>query len=270
MGQLVSIIDNLSRYESSDCNFEFEKWHKDVEINLAYIFKDDDRKHVQDFTRINFRQKTQLWTDELYGKTPSNDYYNGLQKSKALLQSFIDEVNSYWESKKTESVVPNDALENLKLLLVKFHKAAVRIISRHDKRETLKITDEYDVQDLMASLLNVFFDDIREEECTPSYAGGASRIDFLLNDSNIALEVKKTRDTLTDKQIGEQVLVDIQCYKSHPKVKKLICFIYDPGWKIRNPKALEKDLASAGSELETEIFIAPKRCFSCNRSRYNY
>jgi hypothetical protein len=257
--QMVNTIDSLSHYETSEGNFEFEKWYKDVEINLAYIFKDDAGKHIRDFRRINFRQRTQFWTDELYGKIPPNDYYGGLQQSKALLLSFIDEINSYWESEKeTELLASNGSFENLKLLLINFHKAARRILSRHDGRETLEITDEYDVQDLMASLLNIFFDDIREEEYTPSYAGRASRIDFLLNDSNIALEVKKTRDTLTDKEIGEQLLVDIQRYKAHPKVKKLICFIYDPDWKIRNPKALESDLALSGKELETEIFIVPK------------
>jgi hypothetical protein len=260
LARLVNTIDNLSRYESREGNIEFEKWHKDVEINLTYIFKDDDGKHARDFKRINFRQRTQLWTDELYGKIPLNDYYDGLQKSKALLLSFIDEINSYWENgEEREAIVSNESYENLKLLLINFHKAAIRILSRHDDRQTLEITDEYDVQDLMVSLLNIFFDDIREEECTPSYAGGASRIDFLLNDSNIALEVKKTRNGLTDKQIGEQLLVDIQRYKSHPKVKKLICFIYDPDWKLRNPKGLENDLPLSGEGLEIEIFIVPKR-----------
>jgi hypothetical protein len=258
--QLVSRINILSRYENSEDNIEFEKWHKDVEINLAYIFKDDSGKHTRDFKRINFKQRTQLWTDELYGKIPPDDYHDGLKKSNALLQSFIDEINDYWaKEENAHMVAPDRCFDNLQLLLTNFHRAAIRILSRHDDRKTLEIIDEYDVQDLMAVLLNAFFDDIREEEYAPSYAGGASRIDFLLNDSNIALEVKKTRDTLTDKQIGEQLLVDIQRYKAHPKIKKLVCFVYDPDWKIRNPKGLEKDLSLSGEGLKTEIFIVPRR-----------
>ena len=42
--------------------------------------------------------------------------------------------------------------------------------------------DEYDVQDLFHALLTIYFEDIRKEEWSPSYAGGASRMDFLLPD----------------------------------------------------------------------------------------
>jgi hypothetical protein len=53
--------------------------------------------------------------------------------------------------------------------------------------------DEYDVQDIFHALLRLFVDDIREEEWTPSYAGGASRMDFLLPELETVVEIKKTR-----------------------------------------------------------------------------
>ena len=46
--------------------------------------------------------------------------------------------------------------------------------SRYNNRQTSDINDEYDVQDLLHSLLTLYFDDIRREESNPSYAGGAS------------------------------------------------------------------------------------------------
>jgi hypothetical protein len=49
---------------------------------------------------------------------------------------------------------------------------------RHDGRPTLGVGDEYDVQDLLHALLRLFFDDIRPEERTPSYAGESTRMDF--------------------------------------------------------------------------------------------
>jgi hypothetical protein len=249
------MIDDLASYKSCERNSVFDKWHKDVEINLGYIFRDDNRMHIHDFKMINFRQKAQSWADEVFEKIPPNDYLDGLQKSKALLLSYIDEINNYW--KNGEADVSNNDLSNLKLLLFNFHKVVMQLLVRHDHRNTIEIIDEYDVQDLIAVLLHIFFDDIRQEEYTPSYAGGESRIDFLLNDSNIALEIKKTRSTLTDKQIGDQLLVDISRYKSHPKVRKLICFIYDPDWIIRNRKALVNDLIESGKVLQAEIFIVP-------------
>src|SRR5690606_29458864 len=49
-------------------------------------------------------------------------------------------------------------------LLNSFHNVARQLLNRHSSRETLKIDDEYDVQDLLHSLLRIQFDDIRAEE----------------------------------------------------------------------------------------------------------
>nr|WP_250162867.1 hypothetical protein [Psychrobacter sp. WY6] len=39
----------------------------------------------------------------------------------------------------------------------------------------------------------MYFDDVRPEEYTPSYAGAASRTDFLLKKEQIIIELKKSR-----------------------------------------------------------------------------
>lgn len=81
----------------------------------------------------------------------------------------------------------------LKLLFERFHKVARQLRNRYNSRETLSIEDEYDTQDLLHSLLQLYFDDIRAEEWTPSYAGGCARMDFLLKNEKTVIEVKKTR-----------------------------------------------------------------------------
>ena len=124
-------------------------------------------------------------------------------------------------------------------------------------RNTININDEYDVQDLLHSLLLIEFDDIRAEEWVPSYAGGSSRTDFLLKKEKIFIEVKKTRDTLKDKQIGEQLIIDKAKYKVHQDCEQLICFVYDPDNFIDNPSGLINDL-SGDDEINTLIFIEPK------------
>lgn len=43
--------------------------------------------------------------------------------------------------------------------------------------------DEYDLQDLVESLLRFLYNDVRPEERTPSYAGSSSVMDFLLRDA---------------------------------------------------------------------------------------
>ncbi len=78
-----------------------------------------------------------------------------------------------------------------------------------ENRETLKIEDEYDVQDLLHALLLLYFDDVRTEEWTPSYAGKSSRMDFLLKNERVVIEVKKTRLGLADKELGDQLIIDV-------------------------------------------------------------
>jgi hypothetical protein len=140
----------------------------------------------------------------------------------------------------------------------RFHLVAKQLRTRHADRDTLVVNDEYDAQDLLHALLQIYFEDIRPEEWTPSYAGGSSRVDFLLKDEQIIIEVKKTRATLKAKNVGEELIIDSQRYRAHPDCKKLLCFVYDPeGW-IANPRGLENDLNKKEENFEIKVLIVPK------------
>lgn len=143
-------------------------------------------------------------------------------------------------------------------ICMRFHLVAKQLKSRYSDRESLCINDEYDTQDLLHALLHIYFDDIRPEEWTPSYAGSSSRVDFLLKDEKIIIEVKKTRKSLKAKEIGEQLIIDSQRYRAHPDCKKLFCFVYDPeGW-VSNPRGLENDLNRKDDDFEVKVLIVPK------------
>lgn len=83
------------------------------------------------------------------------------------------------------------SIKELENIFNKFHIIARQLLIRRENRSTLEITDEYDVQDLLHSLLRLYFDDVRPEEWAPSYAGSSSRMDFLLKEIKIVIEVKK-------------------------------------------------------------------------------
>ena len=169
-----------------------------------------------------------------------------------------------WTDRKKQSIADaamQDVETSIRLverICSRFHLVAKQLRTRHDDRETLVVKDEYDVQDLLHSMLRIYFDDIRNEEWTPSYAGSCSRIDFLIKTEQIVIEVKKTRETLKAKQIGEQLIVDIQRYQTHTDCKTLLCFIYDPeGW-VSNPRGLENDLNKKDHDFEVKVLIVPK------------
>jgi hypothetical protein len=146
----------------------------------------------------------------------------------------------------------------IRTLLRRFHAVALELRRRYDTRTPFTIKDEFDVQDLLRSLLRLFFEDIRPEEWTPSYAGRAARADFLLKQENIVIEAKKTREGLGAKEVGEQLIIDIARYKTHPNCRYLICFVYDPENRITNPAGLESDLSRTEPDFSVEVLIEPK------------
>jgi len=139
----------------------------------------------------------------------------------------------------------------------KFHLAARQLRSRHSGRPTLDVQDEYDVQDLVHALLLLHFSDVRPEESTPSYAGKASRMDFLLKQEAIVVEAKMTRAGLGAKEVSSQLIEDIERYKVHPGCKALVCFVYDPAGFIANPRGIESDLSRDDNPFPVRVLIRP-------------
>jgi len=153
----------------------------------------------------------------------------------------------------------NDTVELVMHILSRFHAIAVQLRQRHENRPTLDVSDEYDVQDLLHALLCIHFDDIRPEEWTPSYAGKSSRVDFLLKPEQTVIEVKKTRQGLGAKEVGDQLILDIARYSKHPNCKTLICMVYDPENRVQNPGGLEADLGCSSNGMRVEVIVVPKQ-----------
>ena len=151
----------------------------------------------------------------------------------------------------------NKSQQELNLLFERLFKVARQLRNRHDNRDTISISDEYDVQDLLHALLLIFYDDVRPEEWTPSYAGGALRMDFLLKEIDTVIEVKKTRPNMSNKDLGEQLIIDIEKYQTHPNCKQLCCFVYDPEGILGNPMGIKNDLEST-HEGFLKVYIKPE------------
>lgn len=184
--------------------------------------------------------------EEIVGHNSQTRYCRQLV---SILQAFADI---------RPNLVKTDYDGLLTKLFERFHTVARQLKRRHEGRPSLEIRDEYDVQDLLHGLLRIDFDDVRPEEWTPSYAGASNRMDFLLKEDEIAIEVKMTRNGLKDRELGEQLIVDIAKYQSHPNCKCLYCFVYDPDGNVRNPRGLEKDLAELGKGFPVKVFIRPE------------
>lgn len=231
---------------------EYKKWHRDTEVAIENIFGQGTR-HVKDFSKVQFSLmvSTNYTPDSAFREA----FLEGLDHARAVLLSLLGEIEEFWDD--IPIPAPKNSLLAIEKITNRFHLVVRQLRSRHNSRDTISVEDEYDVQDLFHALLILEFDDIRPEEWTPSYAGSASRTDFLLKQEQIVIEIKKTRKDLGARQIGEQLIIDIKRYKSHPDCKALICFVYDPDGRIANPRGIENDLNGEHEGVDVKVIIAP-------------
>lgn len=110
-----------------------------------------------------------------------------------------------------------DDLEKVLILCRRFPLMSDTLRKRYGRRPPLEMTDEYDVQDLLHGILRLHFDDVRPEEYTPSYAGKHSRVDFLLPRERLVVEAKMTRSGLGQKDVIDQLLIDVGRYSKMGK-----------------------------------------------------
>jgi hypothetical protein len=250
LGRFTTTSDGTHIDQKDDARF------RELALVLRDLFDDafvDGRRHSQPL--ISY------FHDSIsnYVGSPS---YRGVQNIKGVVASALARVQRNPLALKTaalEAKARGAKDRDVVLTLAeRFHAVVRQIRKRYDSRSTLDVADEYDVQDLFHALLTIYFDDIRKEEWAPSYAGGGSRMDFLLPEIEAVVEIKMMRPTLTTRQLGEQLIVDIAKYKAHPVCRTLFCVVYDPETRISNPRGVENDLSKEDNGLATRVMIVPK------------
>ncbi len=109
----------------------------------------------------------------------------------------------------------------------------------------------------MHALLRLHFVDVREEEVAPSVGGKSSRMDFLLKHERVIIETKMTRKNLRQRELSDELIVDMTRYRSHPDCGALVCLVYDPDGHCHAPAALAADLTSDSEEFRTVVVVCP-------------
>lgn len=246
--ELYSKIPDLRKVKEDD--EEYRLWKPQVDNIIKQIFGEESSEYISIHTKlfpvVGMPSDIKVDYHEIY--------LNRLDALDTNLKGLESGIN-LWSD---ESVIKdNDAVSTLTNILSRFHRFARQLKHRYNDRNTIDIKDEYDVQDLLHAILSLHFYDVRKEENTPSCAGCSTRADFLLKNEKIIVEVKKTRNSLKDKELGEQLSLDKAHYKVHPDCKILICFIYDPDGLISNPDGLINDLSGEDSGMNTRVIISP-------------
>ena len=255
-------IEDIKPFAESSKDFQI--WREQTKAVIKAVFGIDS-DYYKRFNKQSFNPNSSsvrvIVGDELSPEFSSEEkrktYLHGLECCDTMMSGMITEINT-WEDDKDDVINVEHAINVVQKICNRFHQVARQVRQRHSTRKTIELADEYDVQDLLHALLKVDFDDVRAEEWTPSYAGSASRMDFLLKQEQIVIEVKKTRKGLVAKEVGEQLMIDIERYTAHPDCQTLVCFVYDPESRVANPIGIENDLKRKTNNLNVIIIITPK------------
>ena len=114
---------------------------------------------------------------------------------------------------------------------------AIKHLTMYRRKDHIKfeIRDEYDVQDLSYFVLRSIFNKLQFENPHFKSGGTNSRVDLMLVDEGIDIELKMIKQSDTDeKKFIEQIKIDINDYSTWSGLKDFIVFIYDPQNKTSN------------------------------------
>ncbi len=251
--------DELSTFVS-----DYLDWYSEclslLPNDLKEFFRAEYEKKVKEFLIAPGETATEtVYYEDIY-RGESAPYFIHSYHTCFYLPSFTHRQILLEASKRQPEKLTHqeqiEAIEIIERLGRRFGLVAHQLKNRYDGRETLTISDEYDVQNLFHAMLTLFFDDIRREEWTPTYANRSSRIDFLLKLEEIIIEIKKTRSSLKAREVSDELIIDKERYRAHPNCKTLIAFVYDPDKYIENPKGLENDLSENKGTMITRVIIA--------------
>lgn len=157
--------------------------------------------------------------------------------------------------------VNKNADEVVRDVLNNFSNAIQKIISgRRLNHPDFKIQDEYDVQDISYVILKSIFPNLREEDPIPKVGGKSTKIDLILREEKILIEVKmiKAKDS-NETHFIEQLKVDFESYHECKWLRKLFCFVYDPYKKTRdisNFNDLNGDRTKGEHNFNVEVIVA--------------
>ena len=246
--KLLSQIPDLKEVGEDSTNYRL--WRDKADAVVKSIFEENSSFYNEFHSVLFPRYIPTMFEERIDYK---KKHIARLDMFNSKLTAMLSAIDLWPEEKRPNT----DAVELLINTLSRFHKFAKELKSRHDKRPAIIIKDEYDVQYLVYPILKLFFNDVRREEYIPSHAGGSSRIDFLIANESIGVEIKMTRSGLKDKELGEQLIIDRERYKTHYKCKTLICFIYDPEGLIANAEGLINDISGIWNDMIVRVIITP-------------
>ncbi len=132
--------------------------------------------------------------------------------------------------------------------------SARRLRSRSHGRTAFVVENEYDVQDLVETVLRSIYVDVVREEWTPKRAGNAKRIDLVVPSVGVVVECKYAHQA-NAKYIADELKVDFESYHDYAECRRLFAVVYDPEHRIDDPELFSRDLSGLRRKQDHEFFV---------------
>lgn len=174
-------------------------------------------------------------------------------------------IKSYEQKLKLHNIEKHKVIDPILLieqLLTSFPDCVQYLQERGHCRPSFLIENEYDVQDLLYVMLKPHFPDLKREEYTQQdTSGSAKRVDFVIGQLGILLEVKHIKGKMQAKKVFDEVKIDIESYYAHPQCSTLVFFIYDPQREIVDAQAKMRGMRGErkiyGKGIQVKVIIQP-------------
>ncbi len=230
-----------------------EPWRQRQQFNLGGVMV-RSRDRVVEIRIVQTPSPLQIYIDQHKGKNVLN---------KQLIPFFtgigIDYTSELLPAESVAEVAP-EADAGLILRVCKRLPMAASILmnrSRQDK-QSYQIEDEYDVQDLLHTVIRAYVKhSVQEDPIGKVAAARSSRADISIEGLGVLIEVKYVRGPKDQKRVVEEHSQDLVLYAKWAPLRRLILLVYNAE-KLPDREALE-ELAGrqviSGKSFEVDVVL---------------
>jgi len=242
----VKLEGKTSYAVENDLSFEqlsvriLTPWHQSTPFTVSGKIINKNSK-VEEIKVTQTDEPKQVWADRHDAERSANNVCD-LATDRSLLPVWYGTNHTYellFAGKKEDA--PDADLALVECLCSRIRCAANILCNRTRKgKQSYVINDEYDVQDLLHSVLRAYLKYSVQEDPMSKVAGTRSgRADISIQDLGILIEVKYVRSPNDQKSIFDDFSRDLMLYASWIPLKTLLYVIYNSG-DLSDPEALQK------------------------------
>ncbi len=159
---------------------------------------------------------------------------------------------------RTDIIVSANILPDIHLvinILDRFPDIVSRWKYRRKNKENFEIVDEYDIQDIVYTMLKGSFPTLQYENPNQKSGITSSISDFTIDELRLFIETKYINDKEDGKRIQEECKKDLVSYSKQESCNTIIFFIYDPNHCIDNRDAFRESLGNKFSDGKNSVEI---------------